>query len=138
MDLTALPLYDHHSHALFHEAAWRREPLEGYFTEATDSGFLARFGRDNLAFRRAVRELAAFYGCPPTVEALYEARRRVDYPALVRRMFAEARLEEGSAEKRVRDVSDSTVTRPRAGDTFPGPRNGAQDGRLDLALGLSE
>jgi hypothetical protein len=28
MDLTAIPLYDHHAHALFHESVWRGAPLE--------------------------------------------------------------------------------------------------------------
>jgi predicted TIM-barrel fold metal-dependent hydrolase len=92
MDLSAIPLYDHHAHALFREAVWRREPLEPYFSEATDAGLLARFGRDTLAFRRGVRDLSGFYSCAPTVDALLEARRRADYPALVRRMFTEARI----------------------------------------------
>jgi hypothetical protein len=92
MDLTAIPLYDHHAHALFREAIWRREPLEPYFTEATDPEFLSRFGRDNLYFRRALRDLAGFYGCAPTVEALVEARQRADYPALARQLLGQARL----------------------------------------------
>jgi predicted TIM-barrel fold metal-dependent hydrolase len=93
VDLTAIPLYDHHSHALSREAIWRSEQLEGYFTEATDPELLARFGRDNLHFRRAVRDLAGFYACDPTVDALRSARERADYQALVRQMFAQARLE---------------------------------------------
>jgi hypothetical protein len=92
MDLSPIPLYDHHAHALFRESAWRSAPLEPYWSEATAPELLERFGRDTLAFRRAVRELASFYGCAPTVEALLETRRGVDYPDLVRRMFAEARI----------------------------------------------
>jgi hypothetical protein len=92
MNLSGIPLYDHHSHALFREAVWRREPLEPYFSEATDAVLLDRFGRDTLAFRRGMRDLSGFYGCAPTVDALLEARGRADYPALVRRMFAEARI----------------------------------------------
>jgi predicted TIM-barrel fold metal-dependent hydrolase len=92
MDLTAIPFYDHHAHALFREAVWRSAPLEPYFSEATDPALLARFGRDTLAFRRGLRELSSFHRCEPTVEALLEARRRADYPALVRRMFDEARI----------------------------------------------
>jgi predicted TIM-barrel fold metal-dependent hydrolase len=92
MDLTTIPLYDHHAHALFREAVWQRAPLEPYFSEASDPELLARFGRDNLHFRRGIRDLAAFYGCVPTVDAVLEARRRADYPDLARRMFAEARI----------------------------------------------
>jgi hypothetical protein len=92
VDLTAIPLYDHHAHALFREAVWRDAPLEPYFSEASDPELLARFGRDSLPFRRGLRELAAFYGCAPALDAVLAARRNADYPALVRRMFAEARI----------------------------------------------
>jgi len=92
MDLTAIPLYDHHAHALFREAVWRRAPLEPYFSEASDPELLARFGHDNLHFRRGLRDLAGFYGCAPTVDAVLDARQRADYPDLVQRMFAEARI----------------------------------------------
>jgi hypothetical protein len=92
MDLTSIPLYDHHAHALFREAVWRQAPLEPYFSEASDPELLARFGRDTLTFRRAIRDLAAFHGCAPTVDAVLEARRSQSYPELVRRMFAEARI----------------------------------------------
>jgi len=92
MDLGAIPLYDHHAHALFTEAAWRQAPLEPYLSEATDPEQLRQFGRDTLTFRRSIRELAAFHGCASTAEAVLEVRRRADYVALVRRMFAEARI----------------------------------------------
>jgi predicted TIM-barrel fold metal-dependent hydrolase len=92
MDLSAVPLYDHHAHALFRESAWRRAPLEPYFSEASDPAFLDRFGRDTLSFRRGVRELAGFYGCAPELDAVLAARRAIAYPDLVRRMFADARI----------------------------------------------
>ena len=92
MDLSAVPLYDHHAHALFREAVWRGAPLEPYFSEAVDPAFLDRFGRDTLSFRRGVKELAGFYGCAPDLDAVLEARRATAYPDLVRRMFADARI----------------------------------------------
>jgi hypothetical protein len=92
MDLSAIPLYDHHAHALFREAVWRQAPIEPYFSEASDPELLARFGRDNLHFRRSIGDLAEFYGCAPTVAAVLEARQPWDYADLVRRMFAEAHI----------------------------------------------
>jgi predicted TIM-barrel fold metal-dependent hydrolase len=92
VDLSAVPLYDHHAHALFRESVWRRAPLEPYFSEASDPAFLDRFGRDTLSFRRGVKELAGFYGCAPDLDAVIEARRATAYPDLVRRMFADARI----------------------------------------------
>jgi predicted TIM-barrel fold metal-dependent hydrolase len=92
VDLDAIPLYDHHAHALSREAVWRQAPLEPYLSEASDPEQLAGFGRDTLTFRRSLRDLAGFYGCDATVEAVLAARRGQDYRALVRRMFAEARI----------------------------------------------
>jgi predicted TIM-barrel fold metal-dependent hydrolase len=92
MDLESIPLYDHHAHALSREAIWRSAPLEPYFSEALDPEQLEGFGRDSLTFRRGIRDLAGFYGCARTADAVLEARRSADYPALARRMFAEARI----------------------------------------------
>jgi uncharacterized protein len=90
VDLSRVPLFDHHAHALFREEVWRTAPLEPYFSEAEDPEQLAHFVRDNLYFRRSVRDLAEFYGCAPTVDAVLAARARADYRELATRMFAEA------------------------------------------------
>ena len=92
MDLAAIPLYDHHAHALFRESVWRQAPLEPYFGEANDPEQHRRFGRDTLSFRRGIRDLARFYGCAPSVDAVLETRARADYADLARRMFAQARI----------------------------------------------
>ena len=90
MDLSRIPLFDHHAHALFRESVWRAEPIEPYFSEAEDPDQLARFVRDNLYFRRSVRDLAEFYGCAPTADAVLAARAGADYRELAARMFAQA------------------------------------------------
>lgn len=92
MDLSQVPIYDHHAHALFREEIWRSEPLEPFFTEAYDPQILSGFVRDNLFFRRSIRDLAGFYGCEPSAEAVLEARQKWDYAELCRRMFAEAHI----------------------------------------------
>jgi hypothetical protein len=92
MEVSRIPVYDHHAHSLYHECFWRREPLEPYFTEAYDPEMLRRFGRDNLYFRRSLRDLAEFYGCAPRLEAMLESRQQWDYPALCRTMFAAAHI----------------------------------------------
>lgn len=92
MDLSHLPIYDHHAHALFHESVWRSEPLEPFFTEAYDPLVLSRFVKDTLFFRRSLRDLAGFYDCEPTAEAVQNARQQWDYAELCRRMFAQANI----------------------------------------------
>ncbi|HVQ74056.1 MAG TPA: amidohydrolase family protein [Candidatus Binatia bacterium] len=90
MDLARIPLYDHHAHALFREEVWRQAPIEPYFSEAEDPAMLADFVRDNLYFRRSIRDLAGFYGCAPTADAVRAARAGADYAGLAARMFAES------------------------------------------------
>jgi uncharacterized protein len=92
MEVSHIPIYDHHAHSLYHERFWRQEPLEPYFTEAYDPEMLRRFGRDNLYFRRSLRDLAEFYGCAPRLEAVLEARQQWDYLDLCRTMFTAARI----------------------------------------------
>jgi len=48
--------------------------------------------RDSLFFRRSVRDMAEFYGCEPTLEAVREAREQHNYAELVRWLFAEANI----------------------------------------------
>lgn len=91
MHLTSIPIYDHHAYSLFTEERWRQEPLERYFTQ-NHSPEMLTFVRGSLFFRRSIRDLAEFYGCEPTVEALEDARRRHNYTELARWLFAEANI----------------------------------------------
>ena len=87
-----LPLYDHHAHALYHEALWRAAPLGAYFTEAYDPVILERFVPDTLFFRRSLRDLAGLYGCAPTAEAIQEARLGHGYLDLCADLFRRANI----------------------------------------------
>ncbi|MDX2006934.1 MAG: amidohydrolase family protein [Meiothermus sp.] len=92
MDTSAIPIFDHHAHPIYLERPWREEPLERYFNLSHDPMLLRSFGRDNLYFRRSLRDLAEFYGCEPRLEAVLEARQAPDYLELCRWLFAEANL----------------------------------------------
>ena len=87
-----LPLFDHHAHALYHEALWRAAPLEAYFTEAYNPLILQRFVPDTLFYRRSLRDLAGLYGCAPTTEAIQEARLGRNYLALCAELFRRAHI----------------------------------------------
>ncbi len=87
MNLDHIPIFDHHAHALFYESIWRSSPMEPYFTEAYDPVILEQHVKHNLYFRRSIRELAAFYGCEPTHEAVLQARQQWNYQDLAKKMF---------------------------------------------------
>jgi hypothetical protein len=87
MDLSHIPIFDHHAHALFYEDIWRTSPMEPYFTEAYDPVILEKHVKNNLYFRRSMRELAEFYNCEPIHDAVMQARQQWNYQDLARKMF---------------------------------------------------
>jgi uncharacterized protein len=75
MDLTTIPLLDHHCHALrrpgavLDAAAFRR-----HFSESMAPGMVPHLAF-SLFYRRGVRDLAALLGCEPEEEEVLAARR---------------------------------------------------------------
>jgi uncharacterized protein len=51
-----------------------------------------RHAQETIFYRWAIRELAAFLGCPPTTEAVLAARGRMSADALARRLLSEAKI----------------------------------------------
>jgi uncharacterized protein len=92
MNLDHIAIYDHHAHALYYENIWRSERIEPYFTEAYDPVILNNFVKDNLYFRRSMRDLAEFYQCEPTTEAVLTARQQWNYQDLCQQMFKAASI----------------------------------------------
>lgn len=92
MDLSHIPLYDHHAHALLPEAAWRTEPLEALFTEATDPAMWPHV-RNNVFFLRSLPELASFYQCDSRLEVVLQARQQAPFEATTRTLMAEANIQ---------------------------------------------
>ena len=75
MDVAAIPLFDHHCHALCRPGA----PLDGpafrrHFSESTDPAMAPHLS-SSLFYRRALRDLAALLGCEPNEESILAARQ---------------------------------------------------------------
>lgn len=92
-ELAALALYDHHAHPLLREEALAAGPYASFFSEAVDPDLLAHHAPATLSFRRALRELAAAWGCPPEPGALAELRAALGYREWSRRLVNAARIE---------------------------------------------
>ena len=111
VDLAPLPVVDVHCHPFLNRGAVSSEE----FTDLTAFGGgsraymeeggieftgavrdeLQRVKRDTIYFRRMVRDLAAFLGTEPEIEAVLEARNAAvaaDYTGYVRRLYADAGL----------------------------------------------
>mgnify|MGYP005851205469 CR=1 FL=1 len=86
--VAALPLFDHHAHPLLREAAVAARPFPAFFTESDDPEQVARHAASSLFFRRALRELAEFAGCPPDPAELVRERARAGYRPWCERLIA--------------------------------------------------
>ena len=84
LDLSAIPIVDHHCHSLLRQqplddVAFRNHLTETYFPE------IARYHvQHTLVYHWAIRELASFLGCEPEPDAVHAARRERGVERLAR------------------------------------------------------
>ena len=94
IDLSNIPLADNHCHGIFQTqapvdiTAWR-----GLFTESSDLGMRSKHVTNTLFYRRLVREMATFFECEPTEDAVLAARQRHDDQSLVSNFLQAANLD---------------------------------------------
>jgi uncharacterized protein len=74
--LSEIPLVDHHAHGILRVRPTLDE-FRGLFSESPDPRQWPHVAT-GLTYRRATRELAAFFGCEPTEAAVYEHRLAAD------------------------------------------------------------
>lgn len=93
MDLTTLPIVDHHAHPLLKpEATADPVGFRQWFTESTDPEIHARHVPHSLFFMTALRWLAELLDCEPTLEAYLSARAAQPYAEWSRRLFEDANI----------------------------------------------
>lgn len=111
-DLSALSVTDVHAHPFLDRGAITAEEFTNFtafgsgsqaymeqagieFTDDVRSELLG-LKQDTLYYRRMIRDLAGFFGCEPTLDAVVEARNAAvasGYTEYVRRLYADAGLE---------------------------------------------
>jgi uncharacterized protein len=93
MDLSAIPIIDHHTHSLLRDpGGLSLTAFQSFFTESDDPIIHARHAAQTLFFRWAVKELAGYFGCEPSAEAVLAARNSLPAEDLAARMFRDANL----------------------------------------------
>jgi predicted TIM-barrel fold metal-dependent hydrolase len=93
MDLTAVPLVDHHCHPLWRpEATMNAAGFRPWFTESTDPEVHAQHVPQTLFYRTALRWLAELPDCQPMLEDVLAARAARPYRAWVQKLFKEANI----------------------------------------------
>jgi len=93
LDLAAIPILHHHCHPLIRPGP----PLapgafQRFFTESADETIRAEHVPHTGFFRWAIKELAGFFECAPTAEAVLAARAAVPPDELASRMLQDARV----------------------------------------------
>ena len=94
IDLSHIPLADNHCHGIYRTqapvniTAWR-----GLFTESSDPGIRSKHVTTTLFYRRLIREMATFFECEPTEEAILTARQQLDELDLIRRFLRAANFD---------------------------------------------
>ena len=94
IDLSNIPLADNHCHGIYQAqtpvdiTAWRR-----LFTESSDPGMRSTHVTTTLFYRRLVREMAAFFECEPTEEAVLAARQQLDDQSLISKFLRSANFD---------------------------------------------
>jgi hypothetical protein len=75
LDLSGVPIVDHHCHSLLRRQPQDDAAFRGHLTETNDPEIARDHVQHGLVYHWAIRELAAFLGCDPEPEAVHAARR---------------------------------------------------------------
>ncbi|MCB0121414.1 MAG: amidohydrolase family protein [Caldilineaceae bacterium] len=93
LDLSTIPILDHHCHALLRrQEGFTAVEFQRFFTESTDLTMHAEHVPHTIFFRWATKELAGFHGCEPTPAAVLTARNACAPVELAQRMFEDAKI----------------------------------------------
>jgi predicted TIM-barrel fold metal-dependent hydrolase len=92
MDLSEIPLLDHHCHALRRPAAsLDAATFRSHFSESSDPGMLPHLAF-SLFYQRGLMDLATVLGCEPTEEAFLAARNQPPLPLYAQKLFQAAHI----------------------------------------------
>jgi hypothetical protein len=93
LDLAAVPILDNHCHSLLRATApITVDEYPRFFTESGDAAIRARHASQTIFFRWAVKELARYFGCAPTPEAVVQARASIPADELAVGMLGDAAI----------------------------------------------
>jgi len=92
LDLSRVPILDQHCHSLLRDARITAAGYPRFFTESTEPEMRATHGAQSIFFRWAIKDLAGYFGCAPSVGAVVAARSAVAPEALARRMLTDANI----------------------------------------------
>lgn len=93
LDLSTIPILDHHCHALLRNGGpFTALEFQRFFTESSDATMRARHVPNTVFYRWAIKEMAAFLGCESNADAVLTARAAIAPIDLAQRLFQDANI----------------------------------------------
>ena len=93
LDVSGIPILDQHCHPLLRDGvSLSALDYQRFFSESGEAGMHERHAPTTILFRWALKELATFLGCVPTVDAVLAARAAAGGDTLADRMLRSAGL----------------------------------------------
>ena len=93
LDLTGLAVVDNHCHPILRTQQMDVLQFRSYCTEATHPVFASTHVHNAVYYLWMLRQIAAFYGCERTEEAVIAARNSFDTEALLHRLVQAANID---------------------------------------------
>ncbi|HVB74089.1 MAG TPA: amidohydrolase family protein [Ktedonobacteraceae bacterium] len=93
LDLSAIPVVDNHCHPVLLNQSMDALRFRRYFTEASDPILAEQHVENTVYYLWMLRQMAMFYGCSNTEDALIAARNRLDSESLIERLFRAANID---------------------------------------------
>lgn len=93
LDLTSIPILDHHCHSLLREQPHREEDYRRFFTESSFPEIARDHVPHTIFYQWALRALAGFFACEPRADAILERRNSLGLDELVRRIVVDANIQ---------------------------------------------
>lgn len=93
LDLTDLAVVDNHCHPILQMQQMDVLQFRSYFTEATHAVFASMHIPNTVYYLWMLRQMATFYGCERTEEAVVAARNSFDTEVLLHRLIQAANID---------------------------------------------
>jgi uncharacterized protein len=93
LDLSAIPVVDNHCHPVLLDQAMDATRFRSYCTEGRDPALAEQHVQNSVYYRWMVRQMALFYGCVCSEEAVLAARNRLDGESIVERLLRAANID---------------------------------------------
>lgn len=93
LDLSAIPVVDNHCHPILLNQTMDTLRFRRFFTESSDPTLAEQHMENTVYYLWMLRQMASFYGCANTEEAILATRNKLDSVSLTERLFRAANID---------------------------------------------